>query len=298
MTAGIVSAKGRVIGSGPYDDFIQTDASINPGNSGGPLINMKGKVVGINTAIFSRSGGNIGIGFAIPINLASGIIKQLKASGAVTRGWLGVSIQDLTPELGEYYGVKDGKGALVGEVFKGDPADIAGIKPKDVIIEVDGDKVEDSRDLSQKIAEIPVEEKIAIKVVRAGKERTFQANITKRTESKEGIALKRPVEETEFGMAVSALTTELARRLNTSETEGVVVVTVEEGGPADQGDVQEGDIILEIDHKPVRTLEDYHSQIKKVKKGEAIPLLVKRRNGFLALSNEYKQTGHTIACQD
>ena len=284
VTAGIVSAKGRVIGSGPYDDFIQTDASINPGNSGGPLINMKGKVVGINTAIFSRSGGNIGIGFAIPINLASGIIKQLKASGTVTRGWLGVSIQDLTPELGEYYGVKDGKGALVGEVFKGDPADIAGIKPKDVIIEVDGDKVEDSRDLSQKIAEIPVEEKIAIKVVRAGKERTFQANITKRTESKEGIALKRPVEETEFGMAVSALTTELARRLNTSETEGVVVVTVEEGGPADQADLQEGDIILEIDHKPVRTLEDYHSQIKKVKKGEAIPLLVKRRNGFLALN--------------
>ena len=170
VTAGIVSAKGRVIGSGPYDDFIQTDASINPGNSGGPLIDMKGKVVGINTAIVSRSGGNVGIGFAIPINLALGIINQLKASGTVTRGWLGVSIQNLTPELADYYGVKDGKGALVGEVFAGDPADKAGIRPKDVIIEVDGNKIEDSRQLSQKIAEIPVGETIAIKVVRGGKE--------------------------------------------------------------------------------------------------------------------------------
>jgi serine protease Do len=173
VTAGIVSAKGRVIGSGPYDDFIQTDASINPGNSGGPLINMKGEVVGINTAIFSRSGGNVGIGFAIPINLARGIIDQLKTSGTVTRGWLGVSIQDLTAELAEYYGVKAGKGALVGEVFKGDPADKAGIKPKDVIVEVDGDKIEDSRHLSQKIAGIPVGGKITLKVVRDGKERTF-----------------------------------------------------------------------------------------------------------------------------
>ena len=284
VTAGIVSAKGRVIGSGPYDDFIQTDASINPGNSGGPLINMKGEVIGINTAIVSRSGGNVGIGFAIPISMARGIIKQLKASGTVTRGWLGVSIQNLTPDLAEYYGVKDGKGALIGEVFKGDPADNAGIKPKDVIIEVDGHKVEDSRDLSQKIAEIPVGEKITIKAVRGGKEYTFRVNIEKRTDDKESLALKQPMEETDLGMTVSPLTRELARRLNISETEGVVVVSVEQDSPADKADVQEGDLLLEIDHKTIKTLEDYQSQIDKVKKGETVSFLVKRERGFLALN--------------
>ncbi|UCD86401.1 MAG: DegQ family serine endoprotease [Desulfobacterales bacterium] len=284
VTAGIVSAKGRVIGSGPYDNFIQTDASINPGNSGGPLINMKGEVVGINTAIFSRSGGNVGIGFAIPINLARGIIDQLKTSGTVTRGWLGVSIQDLTAELAEYYGVKDGKGALVGEVFKGDPADKAGIKPKDVIVEVDGDKIEDSRHLSQKIAGIPVGGKITLKVVRDGKERTFTVKIAKRTEDKEDLALEHPEERTDLGMTVSTLTTELARQFDISEGEGVVVVSVEQGGPADKADVQEGDLILEIDHKPIKTLGDYQSQVDKVKEGDPVSLLVKRRRGFLALN--------------
>ncbi|MBW1740899.1 MAG: DegQ family serine endoprotease [Deltaproteobacteria bacterium] len=284
VTAGIVSAKGRVIGSGPYDDFIQTDASINPGNSGGPLINLKGEVIGINTAIVSRSGGNVGIGFAIPINLARGIIEQLKTSGTVTRGWLGVSIQDLTPELAEYYGVKDGKGALVGETFKGDPADKAGIKPKDVIIEVDGDKIQDSRDLSRKIAEVPVGKKITIKVLRNGKKHTFRVAIAKRTEDKEGLAMKKPMEEADLGMTVSPLTRELAMRFNISEAEGVVVVSVEDGGPADKADVQEGDLILEINHKPIKTLKDYQSQIQEVKKGETVSLLVKRKRGFLALN--------------
>ncbi len=285
VTAGIVSAKGRVIGSGPYDDFIQTDASINPGNSGGPLINMKGEVVGINTAIFSRSGGNVGIGFAIPINLARGIIDQLRASGAVTRGWLGVSIQDVTPELAEYYGVKDGKGALVGEVFKGDPADKAGIQPKDVIIEVEGDKIEDSRHLSQKIAGIPVGGKISIKVVRDGKERTFEVEIAKRTDDKESLAMQQTGEETDLGMTVAALTAELARQFDISEDEGVVVVRVEPGGAADKADVQEGDLILEIDHKSIKTLQDYQSRIEKMKEGDTVSLLVKRKRGFLALLN-------------
>jgi serine protease Do len=226
----------------------------------------------------------VGIGFAIPINLARGIIEQLKASGTVTRGWLGVSIQNLTPELAEYYGVKDGKGALVGEVFEGDPADKAGVKPKDVIIEVDGHKVEDSRDLSQKIAQIRVGQEITIKVVRGEKERTLRVNIAKRTEDKESLSLQQPMEETDLGMTVSPLTRELARRLNISETEGVVVVGVEQDGPADKADVQEGDLVLEIDHKPIKTLEDYQSQVKKVKKGETIPLLIKRKRGFLALN--------------
>jgi serine protease Do len=284
VTAGIVSAKGRVIGSGPYDDFIQTDASINPGNSGGPLVNMKGEVVGINTAIVSRSGGNVGIGFAIPANMARGIIEQLETSGSVTRGWLGVSIQDLTPELADYYGLKDGKGALVGEVFEGDPADKAGIKAKDVIIAVDGKKIEDSRDLSRTVAEVPVGDEVTIKVLRQGKERTFRVKIVKRTDEKETLAMKGPREETDLGMTVSPLTPQLARQFNLSETEGVVVVEVEKGGPADEAEVQEGDLILEIDRRPVTTLEDYHDLTKKVKEGETVSLLVRRRTGFVALS--------------
>ena len=284
VTAGIVSAKGRVIGTGPYDDFIQTDASINPGNSGGPLINMKGEVVGINTAIFSRTGGNIGIGFAIPINMARGIVEQLKTTGSVTRGWLGVSIQDLTPELAEYYGVKDGKGALVGEVFEGDPADKAGIKAKDVIIAVDGDKVEDSRDLSQRIAQVSVGQKITLKVIRKGKERKFSVKIAKRTEEKETLASKKPVEEAELGMTVSPLTPDLAREFAVSEDEGVVVVSVEKDSPADKADVQPGDLILEMDHEPIKDMEDYQSQIKNAKEGDTISLLVKRKRSFLALN--------------
>ncbi|NVM21269.1 MAG: DegQ family serine endoprotease [Desulfobacterales bacterium] len=284
VTAGIVSAKGRVIGSGPYDDFIQTDASINPGNSGGPLVNMKGQVVGINTAIVSRSGGNVGIGFAIPINLARGVIEQLKTSGEVTRGWLGVSIQDLTPELADYYGVKNGKGALVGEVFSGDPAGKAGIKSKDVIIEVDGKKIESSRDLSRTIAEVPVDKKVTIKVLRGGKERTVRVKIAKRRDEKETLALKGPRGETDLGMTVSPLTPELARQLDISEAEGVVVVRVEKDGPADKAEVREGDLIMEIDHKPIKTLEGYHREVQKVRKGQTVPVLVRRRAGFLVLN--------------
>lgn len=284
VTAGIVSAKGRVIGSGPYDDFIQTDASINPGNSGGPLVNMKGEVVGINTAIVSRGGGNVGIGFAIPVNLARGIIEQLKASGVVTRGWLGVSIQDLTPELADYYGVKDGKGALIGEVFKGDPADKAGIRAKDVIIAVDGKKIESSRDLSRAIAETSVGKKVTLGVLREGKERTFSVKIVKRTDEKEALTTKGAREETELGMTVSPLTPELARKLRIPDAEGVVVIGVEEGSPADEAEVRERDLILEIDHEPVKTLEDYQKHIGKVKKGETVPLLVRRKGGFVALN--------------
>ncbi|MBW2109194.1 MAG: DegQ family serine endoprotease, partial [Deltaproteobacteria bacterium] len=256
VTAGIVSAKGRVIGSGPYDDFIQTDASINPGNSGGPLVNMQGEVVGINTAIVSRGGGNVGIGFAIPINLARDIIEQLKTSGSVTRGWLGVSIQDVTPELAEYYGLKEPKGAIVGEVFEGDPADKAGIQAKDVIVEVDGKKIHNSRDLSRIIAAVPVGKKVDVTVLRNGKKRTFDIKIAKRTEDKEKAAT-RGGQETELGMTVSPLTRELARRYGLPEGEGVVVVAVEPGSPAAEADVQEGDLILEINHKSVTSLKDY-----------------------------------------
>jgi len=168
VTAGIVSAKGRIIGSGPYDDFIQTDASINPGNSGGPLLNMDGKVVGINTAIIASGQG---IGFAIPINLARGIIDQLKDKGEVTRGWLGVGIQDLTPELADYYGLKADTGVLVTQVFEGDPADNAGIKVNDVILRVDDKPVSTGRELSSMIANTPVGHKTRIELIRDGRQK-------------------------------------------------------------------------------------------------------------------------------
>ncbi len=283
VTAGIVSAKGRVIGSGPYDDFIQTDASINPGNSGGPLVNMNGEVVGINTAIVSRGGGNVGIGFAIPINMARGIIGQLQTSGSVTRGWLGVTIQDLTPELADYYGVKGVKGAIVGEVFKGDPADKAGIKAKDVIIEVDGKKIDSSRSLSRVIAATHVGEKVTIKVLRNGRERTFRIKIVKRTDDKEAMAMHDSGEVTGLGMAVSSLTPDLARRLNIPETQGVVVIAVEQDTPASTAGVQEGDLILEVNHKLVKSVQDYRKYVEEVRKGEIVSLLMKRKAGFVAL---------------
>ena len=284
VTAGIVSAKGRVIGSGPYDDFIQTDASINPGNSGGPLVNMRGEVVGINTAIVSRGGGNVGIGFAIPINMARRIIDQLKTSGVVTRGWLGVSIQDITQDLAEYYGLKEAKGALVGDVFEGDPADKAGIKAKDVIIEVDGKPIEDSRDLSRIIADIPVGRKVEIKALRNGKEKTFRIQIAERTDDKETVASKGTEEETALGMTVSALTPPLANQFGLPDGEGVVVVAVEPDSPAADADVQVGDLILEINHQSVKTIKDYNKSIDKVEKGETISLLARRKGGFVALN--------------
>jgi len=285
VTAGIVSAKGRVIGSGPYDDFIQTDASINPGNSGGPLVNMNGEVVGINTAIVSRGGGNVGIGFAIPINMARGIINQLQTTGSVTRGWLGVTIQDLTPELAEYYGLEGAKGAIVGEVFEGDPADKAGIHPKDVIVEVEGKTIEDSRDLSRVIAATKVGEKITIKVLRAGKERTFRIKIVKRTDDKETLAKADAEEVGALGMVVSPVTPDLAQRFNIPDGGGgIVVVTVDAQSEADKAGIEEGDLILEINHKQVKTVEDYQQYIEDVEEGEVMSLLIRRRAGFFAVN--------------
>ena len=177
VTAGIVSAKGRAIGSGPYDDFIQTDASINPGNSGGPLLNLNGEVVGINTAIIAHGQG---IGFAIPIDMATRIVAQLKDNGEVTRGWLGVNIQDLKGDLAEYYGAKNSEGVLVTDVVPGNPADKAGIKAKDIITAVDGEKVKTSRELTAKAATLPVGDTTKITVLRDGKEKTFEVKVAKR----------------------------------------------------------------------------------------------------------------------
>ncbi len=281
VTAGIVSAKGRIIGSGPYDDFIQTDASINPGNSGGPLINMKGEVVGINTAIIASGQG---IGFAIPINLADGIIAQLKTSGEVTRGWLGVGIQDLTPELAEYYKVKDKKGVLVTHVFKGDPADKGGIKAKDIIIKIDGKPVPTARELSGTIAGIAVGKKIAILLIRDGKEKTVYIKVAKRKDD-ESLVSKETESSNGLGLMASELTPEIAKQLGFDENEmGVMITGVKPGSKGELAGVRQGDLIKEINRKPVSTLNDYQKKMQKIKKGETIHLLIKRsRIGFIVI---------------
>ncbi|MBW2433792.1 MAG: DegQ family serine endoprotease [Deltaproteobacteria bacterium] len=278
VTAGIVSAKGRVIGSGPYDDFIQTDASINPGNSGGPLLNMNGEVVGINTAIVAQGQG---IGFAIPVNLAQGIIRQLEESGSVTRGWLGVGIQDLTPELAEYYGIKDKKGVLVAKVFEGDPADKAGIKANDIIIAVDGKPVSTSRDLTGTIANIPVGKNTPITILRDGKEKTVKVKIAKRDDSEQQ-ARREPEQNDQLGIQIAEMTPEMAKRFGHSETEkGVLVVGVESGSKAAESGLRQGDLVKEVNRKPVTAVSELRAELKK---NDKIQLLVKRPNaGFIVI---------------
>lgn len=280
VTAGIVSAKGRLIGSGPYDDFIQTDASINPGNSGGPLVNMQGEVIGINTMIIA---GGQGIGFAIPIDLVKTIVSQLKTKGKVTRGWLGVTIQDLKKDLSEYYGVKDGLGVLVMEVSPGDPADRAGIQPKDILIEVNGEKVTSSHQLIARAARLSVGEKARVTVLRNGKEKTFDVKIGKRPLSVADSSPPRQKKETEFGFQVAELTPEQARRFNSSEESGVVVVGVTAGSKAYKAGIQQGDLIVEINRRTVSSVADFKTLIQKHKNDKVIDLLVKRMNSGMVV---------------
>jgi serine protease Do len=281
VTAGIVSAKGRVIGAGPYDNFIQTDASINPGNSGGPLLNMNGEVVGINTAIVAQGQG---IGFAIPVNLAQGIVAQLKDNGSVTRGWLGVGIQDLTPELADYYGLKDKKGVLVSQVFKGDPAENAGIKPNDIIVVVDGKSITTGRELSATIAGLEVGKRTAITVFRDGKEKTLYAQLAKRQDAGE-IAKQEPEGNDDLGLQVTELSPESARRFGHAEDEkGVLVVDVKRGSKADQAGIKQGDLVKEVNRKTVDSVGKLKSEFKN-KTGDSVRLLVKRPNaGFLVIT--------------
>jgi serine protease Do len=283
VTAGIVSAKGRAIGSGPYDDFIQTDASINPGNSGGPLINMKGEVVGINTMIIA---GGQGIGFAIPIDLAKGIITQLKTSGEVTRGWLGVTIQDLKGDLAEYYGLKGKTGVLVASVVPGDPADQAGIKAKDVIIDVNGQTVNTSRDLTGLAANLGVGDKAKVTILRNGISKTLEVQIGKRPLTMAAVSENpQNQKEGDYGFKVTDLTPEMAHRFNLEDTSGVMVVGVAPRSKADAAGIQQGDLIIEINHQNVASVKDFKNLIDQYKNADGINLLVKRMNAGLLVIN-------------
>lgn len=277
VTVGIVSAKGRVIGSGPYDDFIQTDASINPGNSGGPLINVRGEVIGINTAIIA---GGQGIGFAIPINMAKNIIGQLKEKGKVTRGWLGVTVQTVTPELAKSFGLKEGKGALVADVTKGSPADVAGIEQGDVIIEFNGKEIEEMNALPRLVAETPVGKKVKVVVIRNGARKELTVKVGELTEEREEMQLAER-ETDKLGLVVSNITSEIAERLNVKVGSGVVVTEVEEGSPADEAGIRRGDIIKEVNKTPVKNVKEYNLAIKKALKDENILLLIKRGRNSL-----------------
>jgi serine protease Do len=278
VTAGIVSAKGRIIGSGPYDDFIQTDASINPGNSGGPLLNLNGEVVGINTAIVASGQG---IGFAIPVNMADGIIAQLKDTGEVSRGWLGVGIQNLTPELAEYYGIEAREGVLVTQIYKGDPADKAGIKEGDIIIAVDGKNIASSRELSRTVAEAEVGSKMKITLLRDGREKEVRVKLAKRSDTEPTMA-RGETRSDDLGLQVREIDPEIADRLGLDQdTKGVVVTGVDPDGKASAADIRQGDVIVEINRKPVESLEDYRSQIDKIEKGDTVQMLLRRGGGGL-----------------
>jgi serine protease Do len=281
VTAGIVSAKGRVIGSGPYDNFIQTDASINPGNSGGPLINTKGEVVGINTAIIASGKG---IGFAIPVNMAKDIAPQLQEKGHVTRGWFGVSIQEMTPELAKSFGLKEKKGALVSEVVTGSPAEKAGIQQGDVIMEFDGKAVADSQELPRMVASTPVGKSVNVKLWRNGKALDQQVKISEMEENVE--VTKTASHNKTLGIAVQNLTPEMARRLRLKSETGVVVTRVESGSPAADAGIQTGDIIREVNRTPVKNVEDLVQKLEQAKDQNNILLLVQRgqNNMFAAVT--------------
>lgn len=285
VTAGIVSAKGRILGSGPYDDFIQTDASINPGNSGGPLLNLEGDVVGINTAIIQSGQG---IGFAIPSDLARGIVDQLKSSGEVTRGWLGVGIQDITPELAEYYGIKDRDGVLVGTVYKDHPADKAGIRAGDIIVRVGNEPVKTSRELSTSIAGHAVGEKVDITFIREGQIKTTKVTLTKRSDSDQ---VEQSLSESgggnfdEFGMSLSTLNEEIASKFGYNpRARGLVVTDLKSASKADRSGVRVGDILTEVNHRPVENIQQYANILKQIQQGSSVQLLFIRGNSsFIAV---------------
>jgi serine protease Do len=271
VTAGIVSAKGRVIGAGPYDNFIQTDASINPGNSGGPLFNMEGKVIGINTAIVAQGQG---IGFAIPVNMAKVILPDLKSKGKVTRGWVGVSVQDITEDIAKNLKLKDINGALISDVFKGDPADRAGLKTGDIIIDVNGKKIKDSHELLITIATFHVGDKIEVKAVRDGQEKIFYVIVAERKGQPEVASTKETLEN--FGMTVQDITPEIAQYLGIASKNGVIVIDVKDGSPADEKGIQPQDIILQVNKVKISSVKDYMKEISKKSAKNSILFLIKR----------------------
>jgi serine protease Do len=269
VTAGIISAKARQIGAGPYDDFLQTDAAINPGNSGGPLVNMRGEVIGINTAIVR---GGSGIGFAIPASMAKRIAAELVSKGRVTRSWLGVALQPLTPELATSFGVKDGKGALVTEVVPDSPAARAGLRAGDVIVELNGKKVENPGALARTIAVVPPGRDARLTVWRDRQERSLSVMLREAPGERQASRL---------GFEVRPVTADVAGALGLRSRDGVLVTRVEEDSQAAEAGLRDGDVVVEVNREPIKTVADFERATRAIKTGERLTVRVERgRSAF------------------
>ncbi|ROQ93441.1 DegQ family serine endoprotease [Desulfosoma caldarium] len=272
VTVGIISAKGRIIGAGPYDDFLQTDAAINPGNSGGPLFNMNGEVVGINTAIVARGQG---IGFAIPINVAKDLLPQLR-TGKIVRGWLGIMIQDVTPEIGESFGLKETKGVLVSDVVKDSPAEKGGIEVGDIITKFNGEEVHDAHELSRRVAATPPNSKVKVELLRDGSKKVLTITLGTMPDEEEAAAQPES-RESVWGLKVQNMTKPLAERFGWDSSErGVIVTEVEPDSPAAEARIQPGDLIKEVNRKKIQNVRDYNQAMKGAEKKKSLLLLVKR----------------------
>jgi serine protease Do len=278
VTKGIISATGRVIGSGAYDNFLQTDAPINPGNSGGPLINLRGEVIGINTAIVP---GGQGLGFAIPSNMAKAITAQLADKGVVTRGWLGVSIQKVTPELAASFGRRDSLGALVTDVVPQSPAERVGIKSGDIIVDFAGQKIREAGDLSRYVAETPIDRDVAIKLFRAGQE--VNLNVRLEEFSEEKISRHSHAAPDNLGMELATLDRNWRRKLGIRDLAGVLVVTVTARSPAAAAGIESGDIIKEVNRRPIKTPDEFHAAFGDGGPGQSLLLLLKKNGRALYL---------------
>jgi len=280
VTAGVVSAKGRNrVGLNDYENFIQTDAAINPGNSGGPLLNGKGEVVGINSALYSRTGGYMGIGFAIPINMVKSIENQLHNNGTVTRGWLGVVIQDVTKDLAETFGLKEAKGILVSEVQKDSPADKAGIENGDVLMNLDGKELKDVTDLRNRVAMIPPGTKADLEVIRDGQKKHISVEIGKQPESFGQKQTTTPSQLfDQFGLSLQNLTSELAERFGYEKGQGVIISDVKAGSPAEDAGLKAGFLVEEINKIPVKSIDEAVKALEKSKNSNRTLLRINTGN--------------------
>jgi serine protease Do len=276
VTSGIISAKGRALG-GNYDDYIQTDASINPGNSGGPLFDTRGRVIGINSAIYSSTGTNNGIGFAIPIDLAKAVMQQLREHGRVIRGWLGVDVQEVTPGLARAFGLPNTQGALVADVEKDTPASEAGLKRGDIIIKYDGQPVGSERELPEMVAQTPIGKSVPVEVLRNGKHLTLDAKIAELHPTGEVASAEGQTPGQSWGLTVQKMTPSLAQQLGSSNDHGVVITQVRPDSPADDAGLQRGDVVLEIGHDRVKSTDEFAELAHKAQKEKKPALLLVER---------------------
>ncbi len=288
VSSGIISAKGRGdLGIEDYEDFIQTDAAINRGNSGGPLVDVRGRVVGVNTAIASRTGGSVGVGFAIPVNMASHIATQLIETGEVTRGWLGVGIQDLTSDMAEQFGLDRPNGALVTQIFDGTPAAEAGLEPGDIIVEFDGKEIPNVSTLRNTVAAIQPGTEVELVIIKDGERKARTATIGQLTDDVMAQARGETTTE-ELGMSVRTLNPELAERLGTEQEKGVVVTAIQPGSPAAEQGIEPGAIILQVNRQPVATASEFRTALRDadLQRGVLLLVVVEDQSRFVVLKSE------------